>query len=102
MKNSFQQTLIKYIGLHHLDDYNDDDTDNFDYDDYNDYENDDKDDDDEDDTNDGDLSDDLPENEIVYTNDEGKQLRKWKFVLTQSTVSNINIQFIIIATFRRQ
>ena len=92
--------MIKYIGLHHLDDYNDDDTDNFDYDDYNDDENDDKSDDD--DTNDGDLSDDLPENEIVYTNDEGKQLRKWKFVLTQSTVSNINIQFIIIASFRRQ
>jgi hypothetical protein len=59
--------LIKYIGLHHLDDYNDDDTDNYDHDDYN---------EDEDDTNDGDLSDDLPENEIVYTNDEGKQLRK--------------------------
>ena len=55
--------------MHHLDDYNDDDTDNYDYDDYN-----------EDDTNDGDLSDDLPENEIVYTNDEGKQLRKWKLI----------------------
>jgi predicted transcriptional regulator len=22
----------------------------------------------------------LPENEIVYTNDEGKQLRKWKLI----------------------